>query len=36
LGWGDPGPPRDYPAYRAKSRNKLEEYMDRFIVPVMR
>lgn len=30
---GDEGIARDYPAYRAKNREKLEEYMDRFVVP---
>jgi tetratricopeptide (TPR) repeat protein len=30
---GDEGIARDYAAYRAKNRNKLEEYMDKFVVP---
>jgi len=30
---GDEGIARDYSAYRAKNRNKLEEYMDKFVVP---
>ena len=30
---GDSGIARDYSAYRAKNRSKLEEYMDRFVVP---
>jgi predicted Zn-dependent protease len=30
---GDAGIARDYSAYRAKNRSKLEEYMDRFVVP---
>jgi tetratricopeptide (TPR) repeat protein len=32
---GDAGIARDYAAYRAQSRNKLEEYLDRFVVPVV-
>jgi tetratricopeptide (TPR) repeat protein len=30
---GDAGIARDYAAYRARNRNKLEEYMDKFVVP---
>jgi tetratricopeptide (TPR) repeat protein len=30
---GDSGIARDYAAYRAKHRNSLEEYMDKFVVP---
>lgn len=30
---GDDGIARDYAAYRAKNRDKLEEYMDKFVVP---
>ena len=30
---GDDGISRDYAAYRAKNRNKLEEYMEKFVVP---
>ncbi|HEV3253957.1 MAG TPA: tetratricopeptide repeat protein [Candidatus Acidoferrales bacterium] len=30
---GDEGIAKDYIAYRAKSRGKLEEYMDKFVVP---
>lgn len=30
---GDIGISRDYAAYRAKNRRKLEEYMDKFVVP---
>ena len=30
---GDEGIAKDYPAYRAKRRDKLEEYMDKFVVP---
>jgi len=33
---GDAGIARDYAAYRARSRNKLEEYLDKFVVPVVR
>jgi tetratricopeptide (TPR) repeat protein len=33
---GDPGIARDYDSYRAKSRQKLEEYMDKFVVPPAR
>jgi tetratricopeptide (TPR) repeat protein len=33
---GDAGIARDYPAYRAKNRQKLEEYMDKFVVPPAR
>jgi tetratricopeptide (TPR) repeat protein len=29
----DEGIAKDYPAYRARNRDKLEEYMDRFVVP---
>ena len=29
----DDGIAKDYSAYRAKNRNKLEEYMDKFVVP---
>jgi hypothetical protein len=31
---GDEGISRDYAAYRAKNRAKLEEYMDKFVVPL--
>jgi tetratricopeptide (TPR) repeat protein len=30
---GDAGIARDYAAYRARNRSKLEEYMDEFVVP---
>jgi len=30
---GDAGIARDYASYRAANRNKLEEYMDKFVVP---
>lgn len=30
---GDDGIARDYAAYRAKNRDKLEEYMEKFVVP---
>jgi hypothetical protein len=30
---GDVGIARDYAAYRAKNRDKLEEFMDKFVVP---
>ncbi len=30
---GDAGIARDYAAYRARNRDKLEEYMDKFVVP---
>jgi tetratricopeptide (TPR) repeat protein len=30
---GDDGIAKDYSAYRDKNRNKLEEYMDKFVVP---
>lgn len=30
---GDNGIASDYPAYRAKNRSKLEEYMEKFVVP---
>jgi tetratricopeptide (TPR) repeat protein len=30
---GDEGIARDYDSYRAKNRDKLEEYMDKFVVP---
>ncbi len=30
---GDEGIAKDYPAYRATNRGKLEEYMDKFVVP---
>jgi len=33
---GDASIARDYVAYRAKNRNKLEEYMDKFVVPALR
>ena len=33
---GDAGIARDYVAYRAKNRNKLEEYMDKFVVAALR
>lgn len=32
---GDAGIARDYAAYRAKHRDKLEEYMDKFVVPTL-
>jgi len=32
---GDAGIARDYAAYRTRSRNKLEEYLDKFVVPVV-
>jgi hypothetical protein len=32
---GDEGIAHDYAAYRAKNRAKLEEYMDRFVVPTI-
>jgi len=32
---GDTGIARDYAAYRTRSRNKLEEYLDKFVVPVV-
>jgi tetratricopeptide (TPR) repeat protein len=32
---GDAGIARDYTAYRARSRNKLGEYLDKFVVPVV-
>jgi hypothetical protein len=32
---GDAGIARDYSAYRARSRSKLEEYLDKFVVPVV-
>jgi tetratricopeptide (TPR) repeat protein len=32
---GDAGIARDYAAYRARSRSKLEEYLDKFVVPVV-
>jgi tetratricopeptide (TPR) repeat protein len=31
---GDAGIARDYAAYRAKNRNQLEEYMEKFVVPL--
>ena len=31
---GDAGIARDYAAYRARSRDKLEEYLNKFVVPV--
>ena len=33
---GDAGIARDYAAYRARSRDRLEEYLDRFVVPAAR
>ena len=30
---GDDGIVHDYAAYRAKNRAKLEDYMDKFVVP---
>lgn len=30
---GDEGIAKDYPAYRSMNRNKLEEYLDKFVVP---
>ncbi|MBZ5521751.1 MAG: tetratricopeptide repeat protein [Acidobacteriia bacterium] len=30
---GDEGITKDYPAYRARHRDKLQEYMDKFVVP---
>jgi tetratricopeptide (TPR) repeat protein len=33
---GDAGIARDYAAYRARSRDKLEEYLDKFVVPAVR
>jgi tetratricopeptide (TPR) repeat protein len=33
---GDAGIARDYDSYRAKSRQKLEKYMDKFVVPPAR
>jgi tetratricopeptide (TPR) repeat protein len=33
---GDSGIARDYGPYRTKNRNKLEEYMDKFVVPPLR
>jgi len=33
---GDTGIARDYDSYRAKSRQKLEEYMNKFVVPPAR
>ena len=32
---GDAGIARDYAAYRARNRDKLEEYMDKFVVPAV-
>jgi len=32
---GDDGIARDYAAYRARNRDKLEEYMDKFVVPAV-
>jgi membrane protein required for beta-lactamase induction len=32
---GDTGIARDYAAYRAANRQKLEEYMDKFVVPAV-
>ena len=32
---GDDGIAKDYKAYRAKNRAKLEEYMDKFVIPPM-
>jgi Flp pilus assembly protein TadD len=33
LSLGDDGIAKDYVAYRTKSRSKLEEYMDKFVLP---
>lgn len=33
---GDSGIARDYGVYRTNNRNKLEEYMDKFVVPPLR
>jgi tetratricopeptide (TPR) repeat protein len=33
---GDAGIARDYAAYRARSRSRLEEYLDRYVVPAVR
>ncbi len=33
---GDPGIARDYDSFRAKNRNRLVEYLDRFVVPPAR
>jgi hypothetical protein len=33
---GDPGIARDYIAYRGRNRERLEEYMDKFVVPLPR
>jgi tetratricopeptide (TPR) repeat protein len=33
---GDTGIARDYAAYRAKNRDKLEQYMDKFVLPPAR
>jgi tetratricopeptide (TPR) repeat protein len=33
---GDGGISRDYRAYRIRNRNRLEEYMDKFVVPPVR
>ncbi len=33
LRLGDEGIVKDYSAYRARNRNKLEKYMDKFVVP---
>jgi tetratricopeptide (TPR) repeat protein len=33
LSLGGPGIARDYDAFRAKNREKLEEYLDKFVVP---
>jgi hypothetical protein len=33
LSLGDDGIAKDYIAYRAKDRVKLEDYLDRFVVP---
>jgi hypothetical protein len=30
---GDDGIARDYNAYRSKNRDKLETYMDKFVMP---
>ena len=32
---GDPGIARDYAVYRTNNRKKLEEYMDKFVVPTV-
>lgn len=32
---GDSGIARDYPAYRARHRDKLQEYMEKFVVPAL-